>query len=73
VTKKRKKHDHRSSTWLIANGRLIWCYRCGAWAYNVNAEDRKVLGGPAWYRPTGLDGANPASKLFRRKAKEMQP
>lgn len=63
---KGKKHDHRSSLWLIANGRLMWCYQCGAWAYNVPIEDRRVLG-PAWYRPTGIGGPNPAT--IKRSAK----
>ena len=48
------KHDHRQSLWIIASGKLLWCYRCGAW--RVNDIDG------VWHRPTGLDGANPAMK-----------
>lgn len=63
---KPKKHDHRGSIWIIANGRLLWCYQCGAWAYNVPAADKKAMGGPAWYRPTGLGGPNPATSKPKR-------
>lgn len=65
---KPKKHDHRGSIWIISNGRLLWCYQCGAWGYNVSAEERKLMLGtiPAWYRPTGLGGPNPAVGGWRR-------
>lgn len=52
----KKRHDHRDSTWLIAGGDIIWCYRCGAW--RVNQPGRMFK----WHRPTGLDGDNPAMK-----------
>ena len=48
------KHDHRRSIWIIADGRLLWCYRCGAWRVNDPVGE--------WYRPTGEDGPNPAMK-----------
>lgn len=63
---KPKKHDHRGSCWIIANGRLLWCYQCGAWTYNVPAAEKKAMGGPAWYRTTGLGGPNPAAGGWRR-------
>lgn len=55
---KAKKHDHRGSMWLIAGGNLCWCYQCGAWGYNLPKSQRPA--GPAWYRPTGIGGHNPA-------------
>lgn len=62
-----KKHDHRGSIWLISNGRLLWCYQCGAWTYNITAADKRFVGNPigmtrGWYRTTGIGGPNPASK-----------
>jgi len=53
MSTKRKKHDHRQSLWIIADGTILWCYRCGAW--RMNRRDRYP-----WHRPTGLDGKNPA-------------
>lgn len=46
------KHDHRQSTWLIAGGHIIWCYRCGAWRQNMVKT--------VWHYPTGKNGKNPA-------------
>ncbi len=37
-----------------ANGRLLWCYQCGA--------IRCVPGDKRWTKPTGPDGPNPAMK-----------
>lgn len=50
----KKRHDHRQSTWCIAAGEMLWCYRCGAIRMNR-------LGG-RWERPTGPNGQNPAMK-----------
>lgn len=53
--RKRPKHDHRRSVWIIAGGALLWCYRCGAW--RANSAERYP-----WHRPTGPDGENPAMR-----------
>lgn len=50
-----KRHDHRQSLWIMAGGRLLWCYRCGA----IRAEHEK-----RWNKPTGPNGANPAIGRF---------
>ena len=63
---KKPKHDHRGSVWLISNGRLIWCYQCGAWTYNISSAKKKAMGGPAWYRPTGIGGQNPAAAKVKK-------
>jgi hypothetical protein len=47
------KHDHRQSSWIVAGGMMIWCYRCGAWRYNDGRRMR-------WFKPTGPNGKNPA-------------
>lgn len=57
---KPKRHDHRQSSWLIAGGVWMWCYRCGAIRLNRKYE---IEGGKVrtkWIRPTGPDGKNPA-------------
>lgn len=51
-----RRHDHRQSIWIIAGGNLLWCYRCGAWRENSTGKGHK------WYRPSGLNGDNPAMK-----------
>ena len=51
----RMKHDHRRSLWVIGNGSVIWCYRCGAWRPNVPGRMQ-------WHKPTGPNGKNPAMK-----------
>lgn len=48
------RHEHRRSLWIICGGLVIWCYRCGAWRMN-DKESR-------WHQPTGLNGANPATR-----------
>lgn len=57
-----KKHDHRSSLWATG-GALLWCYRCGAWTHNIPRPEgvKRVV----WFKPTGLDGVNPAMKYSR--------
>lgn len=51
---KKKRHDHRRSTWIIAGGALLWCYCCGAWRLNEK--------GAKWHRPTGDEMDNPAMR-----------
>lgn len=50
-----KKHDHRSSLWIIAGGYILWCYQCGAWRMNSGNREK-------WHRPTGIGGENPAMR-----------
>ena len=62
MTEKKKKHDHRSSLWLIAGGAICWCYQCGAWTLNrlrKHGEPRD-----RWHRTTGIGGPNPAMKGY---------
>lgn len=59
---KRQRHDHRQSTWLICGGRIIWCYRCGAWRQNV-------AGRQPWHRPTGMNGENPAMAKYQAESR----
>jgi hypothetical protein len=54
------KHDHRKSTWLIAGGAIIWCYRCGSWRVNALGKEYK------WHKPSGLNGENPAMKKINK-------
>jgi hypothetical protein len=53
---KAKKHDHRQSLWIIANGDILWCYQCGAWRLNEHGRQYK------WHRTSGIGGPNPAMK-----------
>ncbi len=50
------RHDHRQSLWLIAGGRICWCYQCGAWKMNAADAPR------GWHKPSGIGGENPAMK-----------
>lgn len=47
-----RRHDHRGSLWLIAGGKVCWCYQCGAWRPNTTGRMR-------WHRTTGIGGPNP--------------
>jgi hypothetical protein len=60
VTGAKKKHDHRQSLWLIAGGRLCWCYQCGAWRPNTPGKMQ-------WYKPTGIGGPNPAMEDVKQR------
>lgn len=55
---KNKKHNHRQSLWLIAGGKIAWCYQCGAW--KINHENAPRM----WNKPTGIGGINPAMKDY---------
>lgn len=53
---------HRHS-WIIASGRVEWCYHCGAFrplrvVGPAASSPISEVAGP-WVRPTGPDGENP--------------
>ncbi len=56
----KKRHRHKSSLWLIAGGRIAWCYQCGAW--RGDWEKR-------WHRTTGIGGPDPC---FSEPTSEQQ-
>ena len=61
-----RKHDHRGSLWIIAGGKVLWCYQCGAWRPNV-------AGRMQWNKPTGVGGANPAMMDHGRDVSAQSP
>ncbi len=58
------RHRHERSSWVIAFGKVEWCYQCGAWRYLLRPIPPTGGYEPAskWQRPTGIGGRNPAVK-----------
>lgn len=59
-----KLHRHRKS-WLIAGGRLEWCYECGAFRPLHQIPPNSCTPAGPWRVPTGIDGENPADRSIR--------
>lgn len=54
-----KRCRHRTS-WILASGGYLWCYRCGALRVLAKGELVKTrVKTSKWFQPTGPRGSNP--------------
>ena len=60
---------HRA-TWIMAAGRLEWCYHCGAVRIlERNEKSNTCFPVSPWQCPTGPNGENPEGEFADRTAK----
>lgn len=58
--KARCRHDN--SSWIMFDGLLLWCYRCGAIRSMKHTGLTSIDAHGPWLKPVGPDGDNPWSK-----------
>lgn len=67
---KRCRHDNNS--WIICDGYMMWCYRCGAikgLAPDPSNDYKSLIATTDWMKPTGPNGVNPYDKWYKMKKK----